>query len=202
MRVDAGRGRMQAVALVELGVGGDAVEEERIEQQVVSGREVGIDGLEIASIIRAEIGRRPHAGEQHLDTPLGAGGRTISSSASRVTFGSIPRSVSLAPSSTMTASVPSGTDQSRRASPPDAVSPETPALVISTARPLALSACSSLAGKAALAGKPSPAVRESPSATIRTGRSAPGSSPGQRASERQPHHNQSEYLDQGRPTPI
>ena len=77
----------------------------------------------------------------------------------------------------MTASVPSGTDQSRRASPADAVSPETPALVISTAKPLALSACSSLAGKAASAGKPSPAVSESPSATIRTGRSAAGSVP-------------------------
>ena len=33
----------------------------------------------------------------------------------------------------MTASVPSGTDQSSRASPPAAVSPETPALLISTA---------------------------------------------------------------------
>ena len=33
----------------------------------------------------------------------------------------------------MTASVPSGTDQSSRARPPDAVSPETPALAISTA---------------------------------------------------------------------
>src|SRR6476469_6448541 len=98
--------------------------------------------------------------------------RTISSSAWRVTLGSIPRRVSLAPSSTMTASVPSGTDQSSRASPPTAVSPETPALLISTAIPLALSACSSLAGKAALAGNPSPAVRESPSATIRTGPSA------------------------------
>ncbi len=38
MRVDAGGGRMQAVALIELGVGGDAVEEERIEQQVVASR--------------------------------------------------------------------------------------------------------------------------------------------------------------------
>src|SRR6266511_2244490 len=98
--------------------------------------------------------------------------RTISSIALRVSFGSTPRSMSLAPSSTMTASVPGGTDQSRRASPPEAVSPETPALAISTARPLALSAVSSLAGKAALAGRPKPAVSESPRATIRTGRSA------------------------------
>src|SRR5207302_238376 len=98
--------------------------------------------------------------------------RTISSRARRVTLGSTPRNMSLAPSSTMTAAVPSGTDQSSRASPPDAVSPETPALTTSTAYPLALSAASSLAGKAALAGRPKPAVSESPSATIVTGGSA------------------------------
>src|SRR5262245_49501081 len=98
--------------------------------------------------------------------------RTISASARRVMSGSKPRSMSLAPSSTMTASVPSGTDQSSRARPPVAVSPETPALLISAAMPLALSARSSLAGNASLAARPSPAVSESPKATIRTGRSA------------------------------
>src|SRR5262249_22885273 len=91
--------------------------------------------------------------------------RTISSSARWVTFGSIPRNMSLAPSSRMTARVPSGTDQSSRASPPEAVSPETPALAISTGSPLARSARSSRAGKAALAGRLKPAVSESPSAT-------------------------------------
>src|SRR6266545_2041897 len=104
--------------------------------------------------------------------------RTIASSAWRVTLGSIPRSISLAPSSTMTASVPSGTDQSRRASPPEAVSPDTPALMTSTARPLALSARSSCAGKARSTGSPRPAVSESPKATIRTGRSAAGARAG------------------------
>src|SRR5499427_1983051 len=104
--------------------------------------------------------------------------RTIPSSAWRVIFGSTPRSMSLAPSSTMTASVPSGIDQSRRASPLEAVSPETPALVTSTARPLALSACSSLAGKAWSAGSPRPAVSESPKATIRTCRSAAAAASG------------------------
>src|SRR5438309_3946610 len=97
--------------------------------------------------------------------------RTISASAWRVTFGLIPRSMSLAPSSTMTASVPSGTDQSRRASPLEAVSPETPALATSTARPLALSARSSLTEKVSSARRPRPAVSESPKTTIRTGRS-------------------------------
>ena len=47
--VDAGRGRMEPVALVELGVAGDAVEEERIEQRVVLGGEIGIDRLEAAA---------------------------------------------------------------------------------------------------------------------------------------------------------
>src|SRR5271156_3633477 len=84
----------------------------------------------------------------------------------------MPRSMSLAPSSRMTASVPSGTDQSSRARPPDAVSPETPALAISTATPLAASAAWSRGTKPSRTGKPRPAVRESPSATIRTGASA------------------------------
>jgi hypothetical protein len=54
------------------------------------------------------------------------------SSARLVTAGSSPRSMSFAPSSRMTPSVPSGTDQSSRSSPPEAVSPETPAFAIST----------------------------------------------------------------------
>ena len=65
----------------------------------------------------------------------------------------MPRSMSLAPSSRITASVPSGTDQSSRARPPELVSPDTPALAISTASPLALSARSSCTGKAALRRK-------------------------------------------------
>ena len=40
----------------------------------------------------------------------------------------------------MTASVPSGTDQSSRASPPEVVSPDTPALAMSVAMPFAASA--------------------------------------------------------------
>ena len=72
----------------------------------------------------------------------------------------------------MTASVPSGTDQSKRASPPEVVSPDTPALAISVAMPLAASARCSLTGNASLAARPYPAVSESPSATILSGRSA------------------------------
>src|SRR5206468_3503286 len=65
----------------------------------------------------------------------------------------------------------------------DAVSPETPALTISTAWPLALRARSSRAGNASAADSPRPAVSESPSATIltirsvaRTGPASPSSS--------------------------
>ena len=62
--------------------------------------------------------------------------------------------MSLAPSSRMTPSVPSGTDQSSRCGPPAAVSPETPALTTSTLKPRRLKARSKAAGKAASAGKP------------------------------------------------
>src|SRR5215471_7668237 len=93
----------------------------------------------------------------------------ISDSAARVTAGSIPRSASLAPSSTMTASVPSGTDQSSRSRPPEEVSPDTPALVISTSNPLPFNAFCNRAGNAAAAGRPRPALSESPRTTIFTG---------------------------------
>src|SRR3974390_3668031 len=72
----------------------------------------------------------------------------------------------------MAAPVPDGTDQSSRASPPVAVSPDTPALMTVAAMPLALSVAASLAGKAASSDEPKPAVNESPSATICTGRSS------------------------------
>src|SRR5579871_5240734 len=97
----------------------------------------------------------------------------IASSAPRVTCGFIPRSMSLAPSSTMTASVPCGSDQSRRARPSAAVSPDTPALAISAATPSAASAACSRGTKPSLAGRPRPAVSESPSTTTLTGVSAP-----------------------------
>src|SRR5215471_18186878 len=92
----------------------------------------------------------------------------ISDRAARVTAGSIPRSASLAPSSTMTASVPSGTDQSSRSRPPEEVSPDTPALIMSTSIPLSFNAFCNRAGNAEAAGRPSPALSESPSTTILT----------------------------------
>ena len=56
----------------------------------------------------------------------------ISASAFFVASGLRPRSMSFAPSSTMSASVASGTDQSKRARPSAAVSPETPAFATAT----------------------------------------------------------------------
>ena len=90
--------------------------------------------------------------------------------------------------------MPSGTDQSSRARPPELVSPETPALATSTARPLALSACSSCTGNAALPRSWKPAVSESPSATtlmvrsaaLRRAHKAAENKPGNRERRRKP----------------
>ena len=172
--VDAGGGRDACRrAWLSFAIGRDAVEEERIEDDVDISRQA------------PDRSRRTRAHSRRRDWAAPACRRAAPAicrafsrpndafERARVTPGSMPRSVSLAPSSTMTASVPSGTDQSSRASPPAAVSPDTPALAMVTAWPLASSAASSLAGKAsALAGRPSPAVSESPSATILSGRSA------------------------------
>src|SRR4051812_34530447 len=93
----------------------------------------------------------------------------MSVSADRVTLGSVPRRASLAPSSRITASVPSGTDQSSRSRPPEDVSPDTPALIMSTFIPLDSNDFCKRWGNAADADKPRPALRESPSTTILTG---------------------------------
>src|SRR6266700_4857278 len=97
---------------------------------------------------------------------------TISVSAARVIAGSMPRKASLAPSSTMTAWVPTGTDQSSRSRPPELVSPETPALTMSTSIPVSFNAFCRRAGNAAAPGRPRPALSESPSTTILIGLSS------------------------------
>jgi hypothetical protein len=111
------RAGMQPVALRQAEVGGDAVEEEGIEQHAVFGRQARDRCARRTDRSR----RRDWARRAYRTTErrYGASVRRlrILSSASRVTCGLIPRSMSLAPSSRMTASVPSGTDQSSRASP-------------------------------------------------------------------------------------
>ena len=57
---------------------------------------------------------------------------TMASRFFAVTAVSTPRSMSLAPSSTIARFVPSGTDQSSRSSPPCVVSPDTAALLTRT----------------------------------------------------------------------
>src|ERR1700739_3176528 len=93
----------------------------------------------------------------------------MSVNAARVTAGSVPRRASCAPSPPITASVPSGTDQSSRSRPPELVSPDTPALIISTSIPLAFKAFCKRTGNAAGAGRPKPALSESPNTTILMG---------------------------------
>src|SRR5438552_3562412 len=97
----------------------------------------------------------------------------MSDSADRVTLGSVPRSASLAPSSRITASVPSGIDQSSRSRPPEAVSPDTPALLITTFIPLVSKAFCRRAGNAAGADRPRPALSESPKTTSVIGFDSP-----------------------------
>ena len=131
--------------------------------------------------------------------------RMMASSAARVAFGSAPRSASLAPSSRITASVPSADRP---------VEPRQPARRrcrrtrrhsrSSTAMPLAFSARSSLAGSASGAASPKPAVSESPSTTIRTGRSAacagrPSTSAATNAETRKRHDAPAGPLDPDRP---
>lgn len=61
---------MDAVLLIEGAVGGDAVEEERVEDRTVSGGKIAVDRVETGAIVRAEVRRRQHAGEQHRQAAL------------------------------------------------------------------------------------------------------------------------------------
>src|SRR3569833_1561587 len=103
---------------------------------------------------------------------------TISLRAPRVIAGSSPRNASLAPSSTITASGPSATDQSNLSRPPEEVSPDTPALVKSTSMPRSFKAFCNLAGFASLPINPSPALKESPSTTSLIGFNASAAATG------------------------
>src|SRR2546428_13435973 len=85
----------------------------------------------------------------------------MSDSADRVTLGLVPRKASLAPSSMITASVPSGIDQSSRSRPPEAESPDTPALIMSTFIPLVSKDFCKRIGNAAGADELKSELRES-----------------------------------------
>src|SRR6266851_2140969 len=59
------RVRMDAVALVEADLGGDALQEERHERDVGSSRHLREHRGEVARVPRAVVRRHAHAGEQH-----------------------------------------------------------------------------------------------------------------------------------------
>ena len=111
----------------------------------------------------------------------------ILSRLARTVAGSMPRSMSLAPSSRITRSGLSASDQSSRASPPAVVSPELPALMTCASIPSARRRFSSCAGKLCSGGRPNPAVRLSPNARIfdvRAARRGPPLQPQRTASSR------------------
>ena len=60
-------GRMDAVGLVELCIGSDAVKEERIERHAEFFRQIRIDRIEARSVVGAIVRRRQHAAQQHRD---------------------------------------------------------------------------------------------------------------------------------------
>ena len=121
--------------LTELGIARHAVEKERIERDAVASwpdrdrsRRSAVDSRR----------RRLGAARMPVSSVAICAARASREDLRQRRFGgagSMPRSMSLAPSSTISASVPAGTLQSKRASPSAAVSPETPALATSTSQP-------------------------------------------------------------------
>ena len=65
--IHARRGGMQTIVLIETAVTGNAVKKERVEQDAVLGRKLGIDRLEGSREVGAEIGRRAHAAKKDRD---------------------------------------------------------------------------------------------------------------------------------------
>ena len=62
---------MQAVMLHEAKVGGDAIEEERVEQRAIFGRKLRIDAFEGPAVIGPEIRCRAHAAEKNGNVAIG-----------------------------------------------------------------------------------------------------------------------------------
>ena len=70
-RLDTSLVGVQAIGLIEAGVGGDTIEKKRIEQRTMLGREAGVDRIEGLLILRPEVARRRHAGQQHRQFSFG-----------------------------------------------------------------------------------------------------------------------------------
>ena len=153
---DAALVGVESVRLIELRFHRHTFEKKWIKRHPVRLRKLGIDAVELLLVLLAPIGRGVHADEQQL----GAARLDLCRSSCRdwraPVAGSMPRSVSLAPSSRITRSGLSASAQSSRARPPAVVSPETPALTTCTCDPSARSRASRRAGKACSAGSPKP----------------------------------------------
>ena len=183
-RVDAGGGRMQAVALIELGLGGDAVEEERIEQQVVFWPRARDRSPRSRAHSRRRDWAPPACRRAARRCARAFSRRTISSSASRVTFGSMPAQ------HVVGAELEDHGVGALRHRPVEPGEPAERGVAGDAGiddldrEALGLERLLELGREGRAGGQAEPAVSESPSATIRTGRSAAPAA-GARHSERQ-----------------
>ena len=168
---------MQAIALVEFGIGGHTVKEEWIENDRMSRGKRRIDGIEGAHIIGAHIARRPHAGEQHGDMTIleflqdaierRLGHIRIDPAQGVVGAEFEDHRLGAFRDRPVEAAEPAG---GGIAGHPGIDDRRGDALGLERLPP-------ALAGKAASAGSPKPALSESPSTTIFTGRSAAAEPP-------------------------
>ena len=63
----SGRGRVNQVLLIEIALAADAFEQERNQRGVILSRQLGIDALKAGRVIRAQVGRNLHAGDDNFD---------------------------------------------------------------------------------------------------------------------------------------
>ena len=123
-------------------VAGNAVEEERIEQRAVFGGKLGINAFERLRVIRPEIGRRAHAAEKHGDVAFGQALQDcVKRLARHLRLDAAQHVVGAEFEDDGVGAFRHRPIEPRQ--PPEAVSPETPALAISAAMPLAASAACS-----------------------------------------------------------
>ncbi len=61
---------VDTIRLVEIGSGGDPVEEERVKQRPIFPSQVGIDGVECLAVFGTEVRRSQHAGKKHRQSVL------------------------------------------------------------------------------------------------------------------------------------
>ena len=146
--VDAARIRVQAVAEVEGGVHCHALEEERVEQEAVLGREIGVDRVELRGVPLAPVARSLHAGEQlHGNSPPLQSDDNASEVGAR--DGRVDATQGIIGAELQDHRVvPSGIARFEPLEPRRSYRRDTPALITSTSWPFASRAAASRAGKA------------------------------------------------------